>query len=452
MPTTFQPDYLYQEGQLQKGAPLVVSDDGLVMRESPMGAQVVPLSGKILLPGFVNGHSHAFQKLIRGRTEFLALQHRVDDFWTWRDAMYQIANALTPEDVFDVSRAAFLEMVLAGYTSVGEFHYLHHAPHGVPYADVHELSRQVLGAAASVGIRIALLRVVYERAGFRLPADARQLRFRDADVERSLALTQELAHRFTAATASFGLAPHSVRAVSPAGLRLVAQHHTGIVHMHVAEQPAEVQACLKENALSPVAYLESLGMLKPTFTAIHAVHITKEESRFLGQTEATVCACPSTERNLGDGIVEADTLVASGAFVSLGTDSHAQIDPFGEMRQLEGHLRLKRLRRNVLDDNNGTPSGVASTLLSMASYQGARSLGLNTGTLAPGEWADFITLDIDALQCAEDSLLANVVWSGTPATVRDVAVAGVFVVRNQQHVLAGEVPDAYRRVLQKLFI
>jgi formimidoylglutamate deiminase len=451
MATIYVPDYLFQNGTLHKNKDLGVDDLGRVSDSDFEHANMVPLKGKIMLPGFVNGHSHAFQRIIRGRTEFLSNTNSSDDFWSWREAMYSAAHALSPDDVYAVSRQAFLEMLLAGYTTVGEFHYVHHTPSGTPYADVHELANQVIAAATSVGIRIVLLRVVYERAGFQVGPNARQKRFIDSSVEQSLFLTQSLRNKTKHPLVTVALAPHSIRAVSPTGLKYIAQNYAGIIHMHVAEQPGEVAASQKENATEPVEFLNSIGMLSPTFTAVHAVHLTAHEKTLLGQSAATVCACPSTERNLGDGIVEADALSALGAPISLGSDSHATIDALDEMRQLEGHLRLKRLKRNVLDSKTGTLDSVAQKLIQMATKNGARSLGLNTGTLGVGEWADAVTVDVASLMCTENSLLSSVVFAGNSSMIQDVIVGGTQVVSNRIHSAAHQVGQQYVTTLNSIF-
>ncbi|MFP2934828.1 amidohydrolase family protein, partial [Pyxidicoccus sp. 3LG] len=213
--TVYQPDFLYSEGRFHEGRALSVSAEGLILEEGsvPAGARVVRLPGRALLPGLVNGHSHAFQRLIRGRTEYVASGREADDFWSWREAMYRAAESLGPEDVYVASRQAFVEMALAGITTVGEFHYLHHQADGTPYADRNTLAHAVIRAARDVGLRICLLRVGYARAGFRVAENPRQRRFIDRDVDAFLASAESLARELRDDPAvSVGLAPHSVRA------------------------------------------------------------------------------------------------------------------------------------------------------------------------------------------------------------------------------------------------
>ncbi|HET9451045.1 MAG TPA: formimidoylglutamate deiminase [Aggregicoccus sp.] len=443
-PTLYEPDFLFRDGHLHAGATLAVSADGLILSEAPADAERVRLPGRVLLPGMVNGHSHAFQRLIRGRTEYVArggaAGHGGDDFWSWREAMYRAAEALTPEDVYVASRQAFVEMALAGITAVGEFHYLHPQPDGRPYAEPHTLALQVIRAAREVGLRITLLQVAYARAGHNAAPNPRQRRFIDGDVDGYLARTVSLCHATrTDPGVRVGVAPHSVRAVPREWLQALRSVKERPVHMHVAEQPREIEACLAEHGRRPVELLAELGLLGPHFTAVHAVHLTQGEVRDLGRSGSTVCACPSTERNLGDGVVPADALVAAGARVCLGSDSQATVDLLDEARQLEGHLRLVRLRRAVLDPGAGEPDGLAARLLEMATVQGAHSLGLGTGQLAPGRSADFFTVDLSHPSLAgatQATLLSSIVLGAEKAAIREVAVAGELKVEDGRHPLA----------------
>ncbi|MCP3144144.1 formimidoylglutamate deiminase [Pyxidicoccus xibeiensis] len=457
--TVYQPDFLYTGGRFHEGRALVVSAEGLILAEGsvPAGARVVRLPGRALLPGLVNGHSHAFQRLIRGRTEYVASGREADDFWSWREAMYRAAEALGPEDVYVASRQAFLEMALAGITTVGEFHYLHHQADGTPYADRNTLAHAVIRAARDVGLRICLLRVGYARAGFRVPENPRQRRFIDRDVDAFVASAESLVHEVGHdAAVSVGVAPHSVRAVTKEWLAALAGSVAKRmpVHMHVAEQPKEIEACLAEHGRRPVELLADLGLLGPGFTAVHGVHLTDAEVALLGGASATVCACPSTERNLGDGIVPADALVQAGARISLGSDSQATVDLLDEARQLEGHLRLARLRRAVLDPGRGAMDGLAARLLGMATTEGARSLGLPTGALEAGAPADFFTVDVhhpSLTGASPESLLAAIVFGADKAAVREVAVAGRVVVREGRHPLAEESGRAFQGLSRSLY-
>lgn len=292
--------------------------------DTPGGGRPVPLPGRALLPGFVNAHSHAFQRLIRGRTHTRPVDRPDADFWSWREAMYGAALSLSADDVYHASRFCFLEMLRTGITAVGEFHYLHHQPDGTPYPDPNELAKRVMAAAEEVGLRIALLNVCYATGGIGEPLEDRQRRFRAesplAFLERTEALREAVdgARGETGAggLATVGIAPHSIRAVPrdwlPA-LRQWAVEHRAPLHMHVSERPAEVTASEAAYGLRPVELLAEDGLLDDALTLIHGIHLTDEEVATVGDAGATVCACPTTERGLGDGFVRGSSSTTSGS-------------------------------------------------------------------------------------------------------------------------------------------
>lgn len=450
--TVYRPHSLFAQGVLKPNQPLAVSAQGTVLAEAPADAQVVELPGQVLMPGLVNAHSHAFQRALRGRTEFGAAGHASDDFWSWRELMYRTAEHLTPETLFDVSLQAFVEMAQAGITAVGEFHYLHHQPDGQPYDDEALLAKVVARAAREAGLRICLLRVGYARAGFEVAPNARQRRFIDSDVDTFIRRVESTRAALSAdPLVTVGCAPHSVRAVPRAWLEQLAKApRTAPFHMHVAEQPAELKACLAEHGQTPVAFLESLGLLDEHFTGVHAIHLSESEVQVLGRLRASVCACPSTERNLGDGIVRADELLGAGVNVCLGSDSQAHIDLFDEARQLEGHLRLLRLKRNVLDPGHGAPGGLGARLLGLASQSGATSLGLGRYDLSPGAPADFIAVDTahpTLVGLDGESLLAGLGLYTPPSAVRDVWVQGRHLVQGGRHPKSETALRSFQRVM-----
>jgi formimidoylglutamate deiminase len=434
-----QPEALVWEGNLLRGVALSVAADGSCESAGtpPPGAAVERLPGKLLLPGLVNAHSHAFQRLLRGRTQAPSPGRPQDDFWTWRETMYRAAESLDPEGLAVASRQCFLEMARAGITAVGEFHYLHHAPDGRPYADPLELALRVIAAAREVGLRIHLLRVGYARPGFDAPPEPRQRRFYDSDPDRFLAAVTALAQRVRGdPLVSVGAAPHSVRAVPRSWLEAVAHARPATVHMHVAEQPREVEACLAEHGRRPVEFLHELGLLDARFTAVHAVHLASHEIPLLGRS--SICACPLTERDLGDGILPADGLAAAGASLCIGTDGQSEIDPLGELRALEGDLRLQRGRRLVLPPTGEGPDALARTLLDIGTQGGARSLGLDVGRLARGRPADLCAVDLGhpaLLGAPDDGLLATVLFSAPASAVTDTWVQGQRVVQEGRHPL-----------------
>lgn len=426
------PDYIYTDGRFKSGLALVCDDSGGIVELSEDVSHATRLEGRAMLPGMVNAHSHAFQRIIRGRTEYRS-QNATDSFWTWREQMYAAANMLGPDEIYAASRLAFWEMALSGITAVGEFHYIHHSPDGTPYSDPNLLAREVMRAARDVGIRIALLRVAYARAGFQTEPNPRQLRFIDDSPETYLRHLDQLLATVDAndAMAWVGVAPHSVRAVPLHYLKPIvafANERRLPVHMHVAEQPAEVAACIQEYGRSPVALLETEGLLSKRFTAVHAIHVTAKAVDALARSGAGVCACPTTERNLGDGVVPADLYFNSRVPVSLGTDSQVQIDLLEDARELEYHLRLQKLERNILAPENETShSALAARLFACATVNGATAIGFNGGTLEPGAPADFFTVDLNDPSIAGstvDDLLTNIVFSLSRAAIRDVVVNG----------------------------
>jgi formimidoylglutamate deiminase len=433
----------------------LVSQSGDVLpASSDAAADTVDLRGKALLPGFVNTHSHSFQRLIRGKSESRVMSGR--DFWSWRGTMYHAAAQLDPGDVYDVARMAFLEMLLSGTTTVGEFHYLHNAPGGRPYDDPNLLSKQVIAAAQSVGIRIVLLRSAYLRSGFELPSDPGQIRFfESADHFLSNMEMLEKAYPADSTAVRLGVAPHSLRAVPLCELKEIAawtRNQKMPLHMHVAEQIAENDACLREYGATPVALLGREGLLGPDFTAVHAIHITADEMDRLAQSNAIVCSCPTTERNLGDGVIVADQVMGKGIRIALGSDSQAQIDPLEDARELEYHLRLDRQKRAILDQIG--EQTLAARLFDCATIHGARALGVPAGEFTPGSAADFITVDLDDLSIAGHSandLLPLAVFSLDRTAIRDVVVNGRWVVRDQRHPLQEEIVARYKELHRKLW-
>lgn len=435
------PDLIYSGGRFQSDRAIVCDSSGNIAQISENPPNAIRLQRRALLPGMVNAHSHAFQRVIRGRTEHRS-KNTTDSFWTWREQMYAAANRLEAKDIYDVSRMAFLEMALTGITAVGEFHYLHNSKDGTAYSDPNLLAREVIRAAGDVGIRIALLRVAYARAGYETEANPQQIRFIEESPQTYLRHLEQLlkAPEMKDGMAWAGVAPHSVRAVPLDYLKAIVAfaNDRGLrVHMHVAEQPAEVSACIEEYGRSPVALLDTEGLLSNRFTAVHAIHVTPKAIGAIARSGALVCACPTTERNLGDGVVPVDSYFDAGVRVALGTDSQIQIDLLEDARELEYHLRLQKTARNVLapsDDANST--ALAQRLFDCATVNGATSIGFAGGKLEIGAAADFFTVDLDDPSIAgssPDDLLANIVFSLSRSAVRDVVVAGRQIVEDGKH-------------------
>jgi formimidoylglutamate deiminase len=458
MKTLYRPELFYSNCEFIASGGVLVSDDGRFLENHQSAdtsvARIVDLPGKALIPGFVNVHSHSFQRLIRGKSESRIVSGK--DFWSWRGTMYHAASQLDPKDVYDVARMAFLEMVLAGTTTVGEFHYLHNAPDGRPYDDPNLLSKQVIAAAQSVGIRIVLLRTAYLRSGYELPRDPGQTRFfesTDVFLENMNALIRECSA--SASEVQFGVAPHSIRAVPLPDLIEIAawsRENKLPLHMHVAEQVAENAACLREYGLNPVELLNRERLLGHDFTAVHAIHINADEIAMLAGAGATICACPTTERNLGDGILGADDVMTAGIRVALGSDSQAQIDPLEDARELDYHLRLEQQERAILDQT--AAKTLSSALFDCATVHGARSLAIPSGELSPGSLADFFTVDLNDVSIAGHSaadLLPIIVFSLNRSAIRDVVVNGRFVLRDQKHIHQEEIISRYKEVHRRVW-
>lgn len=334
----------------------------------------------LTLPGLANCHSHAFHRGLRGRT-----QRDRGSFWTWREQMYALAETLTPDSLFGLALAAYEEMRATGITAVGEFHYLHHQADGVAYDDPHAMSRALLAAADQAGIRIRLLDACYLAAGFDRPPEGVQRRFSDGDAEAWASRVADLDDP------RIGVAIHSVRAVPPAQLATVVQAAWGRpLHVHLSEQVAENEQCLAATGRTPTQLLAEAGALGPLTTAVHATHLSADDVRLLGESGTRVCFCPTTERDLADGIGPSRALHDAGAVLTLGSDSHAVIDLFEEMRAVEMHERLATRRRGHWS---------AAELLAAATHEGHASLGYaDAGRIEVGARAALVTVDLESLR------------------------------------------------------
>jgi formimidoylglutamate deiminase len=327
------------------------------------------------LPGFVNAHSHAFQRGMRGVVERVDPAHPHDDFWTWREEMYAAAGRLDPDSAHTIALLAYREMRAAGFVAVGEFHYVHHRPDGSPYSPANAMSLATAAAADEAGIDQVLLMTAYERAGAGLPPTPGQRRFCDPDVATYLGRVEALAGDRPAGRV--GLAPHSVRAVSRGWLAEIgrfAESAGMVVHVHACEQRREIEECLAEHGRRPIELLADAGCLGPRTTIVHGTHASDAELDLLAQAGASVCLCPTTEANLGDGYLPALRLFERGVRVCIGTDSNTIIDPVAEVREVEAVARRTAERRNVLvPDGDDGPTGY---LLTVGGRFGAEALGL----------------------------------------------------------------------------
>jgi formiminoglutamate deiminase len=410
-----------------------------VTEDTDPPATAVRLPG-LTIPGLANAHSHAFHRALRGRT------HRGrGDFWAWRERMYELAARLDPDGYLELAKAAYAEMALAGVAAVGEFHYLHHDPAGRPYADPNRMGHVLVEAAGQAGVRLTLIDTCYLRAGLDgAPLAGPQFRFGDGDAASWAARAGSLRD---AATVRVAAGIHSVRAVDPASMALVAawaRDRDAPLHLHLSEQRAENRACLAATGSTPAALAEAAGVLGPRTTAVHATHLTGADVPRLGATGTAACLCPTTERDLADGIGPARALADAGSPLCLGSDSHAVVDLFEEARAVELDERLATERRG---------HHRAEDLLTAATAAGMDALGWDAGRLQPGRLADLVTVTLDSPRLAgarPADLVDHLVFAATASDVTHVVVGGRSVVEDGRHLLVDDVPAALARAIAAL--
>ncbi|GGX35938.1 formimidoylglutamate deiminase [Streptomyces chryseus] len=404
----------------------------------PPGAEV--LRG-LTLPGLANAHSHAFHRALRS-----TVQVGSGTFWTWREVMYGVASRLTPDTYFDLARAVYAEMALAGVSAVGEFHYLHHAPGGTPYAEPNTMGEALIAAAADAGIRITLLDTAYLASGFGTPPTRHQQRFSDGTADawaERASLLKDSDH------ARIGAAIHSVRAVPADQLATVAawaQTRMAPLHVHLSEQTAENDACLATHGCTPTRLLADHGVLGPRTTGVHNTHLTDEDIALLGGTSTGTCMCPTTERDLADGIGPATRLQKAGSTLSLGSDSHAVIDLLEEARAMELNERLRSRTRG---------HWTAASLLRAASADGHEALGWrDAGRIEAGAPADLTTIALDSVRTAGPLPrlgAETAVFAASACDVRHTIVAGRHIVRDGVHTSIPDVPGAMAKAITAVY-
>jgi formiminoglutamate deiminase len=428
MPVTWHCEYAWVQGEVKADVQVDVEGGrfAAVTPEAPAPPGAVRLAG-LTLPGLANAHSHAFHRALRGRT-----QTGRGSFWTWRKRMYDVAGRIDPDQYYALARAVYAEMALAGVTCVGEFHYLHHAPGGARYVDPNEMGHRLIAAAAEAGVRITLLDTLYlTSSADGAPLEGAQLRFGDGDVD-GWSERHEALHREPHAL--MGAAAHSVRAV-PDCLATFANRNEGTpTHIHLSEQRAENEQCLAVHGRTPATLLGDLGFTGPWVTAVHATHLSDEDIAVLGGGNATnVCLCPTTERDLGDGIGPARTLADAGSPLCLGSDSHAFIDLLEEARAVELDERLRSEERGHF---------TSAELVTAATRSGHESLGwYDAGAIEPGARADLVTVRLDTVRTAGyDDPAGAVLFGATAGDVTDVVVDGRPIVRGGRHLLIDDVP------------
>ena len=417
------PEYVYTPQGLQRDMLVAIADDGSItsvgkkeehVSTGENSSEIEYLSDTALLPGFVNVHSHVFQRALRGHTHRPLSHH--DTFWTWRNAMYAEAQLLNPERLYTSAVQTYREMLARGYTTVGEFHYVHHQPDGQPYAAPNAMAEAVLQAGHDAGIRVVLLMTAYAQAGFNQPPQEDQLRFCDATVEHYLARVEAL--RTTGVP--IGVAPHSVRAVPEDWFRAIAdysvKHHLPL-HVHADEQVAEIEQCRVAYGCTPIELLDRFGALHAHTTVVHATHANDTEIQLLAQRGSTVCVCPTTEGDLGDGIAPYAELLSAHIPLTIGSDSNTRLDPIEELRWAEYTARMRYQRRRVLvADELASPGPL---LLGYGSRCGAASLGLQTGVIAPDMAADFVAINLNApaMNGWNEADLLDVLFFGVSSSV-----------------------------------
>jgi len=421
--TRFRASAAWVDGQIATDVDITTDAAGRISSVGPLdpaAGDVVVLPG-VVLPGFANAHSHAFHRALRGRTHGDG-----GTFWTWRDRMYRVARTLDPDSYYALARATFGEMVLSGVTCVGEFHYVHHSPDGTPYADPNAMGEAVRQAARDAGLRLTLLDTCYLSGGLttdgHLPLSPDQRRFGDADADRWAARVRLLSDD---ATTRIGAAIHSVRAVPRDSIPVVVDAVGGRpLHVHLSEQEAENAACLGHYGVTPTELLDAGGALGASTTAVHATHLTASDIATLGRTRTSSCFCPTTERDLADGIGPALELLGAGSPLCLGSDQHAVIDLIEEARALEMHERLISHERG-----RKQPPELVTALTD----NGHRSLGWDdAGRIEVGMRADLVAVRLDTVRTV-GSLPDQILLSAFAADVDTVVVDGRIVVSGGAH-------------------
>jgi formimidoylglutamate deiminase len=452
MTTLLAPAALLDDGW-QTDVAIVIDGAGRIAKLEPHASAASAgerLKGPVI-PAMPNVHSHAFQRAIAGRVGTSSSGD--DTFWTWRQAMYAAVDRLDADAFEAIATQAYVEMARAGYASVGEFHYVHHDPHGKPYADPAELAWRIVGAAETAEIGLTLLPVFYAHADFGGAASTPLQRRFVQSVYTYEKLCDALARGARTRHYMLGVAPHSLRAVTPQELAKIVQFAPpgAPIHIHAAEQTREVDDCCKWSGERPVEWLLAHANVDARWCIVHATHMTEREVAGLAGSGAVTGLAPCTEADLGDGIFPGEAYVQAGGRFGIGSDSNTAIDPFAELRQLEWSQRLRLRRRNVLAGNTDAPIGEA--LWCAAARGGGQALGVPTGRLAPGLRADLIVLDVDDPALAEQplaSVLDAAIFGPCRRPVRDLMSGGRWIVRDGHHAREHDVLRRFRAALARI--
>jgi formimidoylglutamate deiminase len=411
----------------------------------------------IVVPGMSNAHSHAFQRGMAGNTEY-RLSAR-DSFWTWRRAMYQLANRIEPDDLEILATQLFVEMLKAGYTAVAEFHYLHRRQGGIPYPAANALWEAIGNAATSAGISLTFLPTLYQTSDFGgQPLKAEQARFATDTDDFLRALEDRIGsdRRSRSPTQRTGAAFHSLRAVPLQNLRHAALALRQLdpalpLHIHVAEQMLEVRACMRETGRRPIELLLDTGLLDEHWCLVHATHASAAELKGIAQSGATVCVSISTEANLGDGFFDTARFFKAGGRLCIGSDSQSTVNPAEELRWLEYQQRLRKRRRAALADRAWPHVG--TRLWRDAAEHGARAIGQPAGAIEVGRRADWLVLEADhpsMAAAAPDTALDHLLFAGGDAAIRDVMVAGRWVIKDRRHAADAELRPRFAALAHRL--
>ncbi len=428
-------------------------DDNGMIESVERDQQDQPTNGTIAVPGVANLHSHAFQRAMAGLTEWRGSATE-DSFWTWRDVMYRFLERIGPDDVRAIASQLYVEMLEAGFTAVGEFHYLHHRPGGAPYDDIAEMAGQIVTAAGRSGIGLTLLPVYYEFGGFGgQPVSGSQHRFAN-DPDRFYRLYDRCREISVGDSRTLvGVAPHSLRAVTPESLKNVLSHCAdGPVHIHAAEQVREVKDCKAALGAPPVAWLLDNASVDERWCIIHATHMSESETERLANSSAVAGLCPITEANLGDGIFNGVAYCEARGRFGIGSDSHIRIDLAEELRMLEYSQRLRDRGRNLL-----APCGASNgrALFDEAARGGVQAIGQPMGGIAPGHYCDVVSLRPDHPVLAKktgDDWLNGWTFSGDKSCVSDVWVGGRLVVKDSAHVDRQAVRSDFTQTMERLLV
>ncbi|MDQ6923089.1 MAG: formimidoylglutamate deiminase [Pseudomonadota bacterium] len=436
---------------------IVVGDDGMIasVAASEVGASDAERLNGPVIPGIPNLHSHAFQRAMAGLNQKAGPEG--DSFWAWRELMYRFLARLTPDDVEAIATQLYIEMLEAGYTSVAEFHYLHHDPAGEPYANAVEMAERICAAAITAGIGLTLLPVFYAHSHFGglAPAPGQRRFITDTDCfARMLDTLGPPLHEHP--MQRLGVAPHSLRAVAPDELQRVLEHCVSLddampVHIHAAEQRREVDDCIAWSGTRPVQWLLDNVVLNERWCVIHATHMDETETVALARSKAVAGLCPTTEGDLGDGLFNAKTYLAHHGRFGIGGDSHVSVDPFLELRLFEYGQRMTCQQRNVF--GLARAESFAGRLYRDACRGGAQALGQRIGAIAVHHRADWIVLDGNDLAIAErrgDELLDSAIFGPVRAPICDVMVGGQWRVRDGAHSRSEQSATRYRSTLKRL--